>query len=140
MLEAENFFHKMLTPGGGGFSHIHENDGTLFADQVGPIHVTPFFRNSHVCGDEGDKMHQCNYMEAELFVDGRLNSCTSNPFLVTAWCVKIAKKTQQPTLERCTTKMKSPFPGHKNADEHTIFLTLHYLRPIPEISADERLR
>ena len=69
---------------------------------------------------------------AELFVDGRLNSCPTNPFMIPAWCVKIAKKTQQPSPERCTTKVKFPFSGHKNADEHTIFLILHYLRPTPK--------
>ena len=52
--------------------------------------------------------------------------------MIPAWCVKIAKKTQQPSLERCTTKVKFAFSGHKNTDEHTIFLTLHYLRPTPK--------
>ena len=28
--------------------------------------------------------------------------------------------------------MKFPFSGHKYADEHTIFLTLHYLRATPK--------
>ena len=51
----------MLTVVGGlhadaGLSHINENDGTLFADQVGPNHATQYFRSSHVCGDEGDKL------------------------------------------------------------------------------------
>ena len=78
---------------------------------------------------KGTSLHLCNYMGAELFVDGRLNSCPSNPFMITAWCVQIAKKTQEPSLERCTTKVNFPFSGHKNADEHTIFLTLHYLSP-----------
>ena len=80
---------------------------------------------------KGTSLHPCNYMEAELLVDGRLNSCPNNPFMIPAWCVEIAKKTQQPTLERCTTKVKFPFLGHKNADEHMI-LALHYLRPIPK--------
>ena len=75
-------------------------------------------------------LHLCNYMGTELFVDVRLNSCPSYPFMITAWFVKNAKRTLQPSLERCTTKVKSPFSGHKNADEHTILLTLHYLRPI----------
>ena len=48
--------------------------------------------------------------------------------MITARCVKMAKKTQQPSLERCTTKVKFPFSGHKNADEHTVFVTPHYLR------------
>ena len=64
-----------------------------------------------MCGDEGDKLAPCNHMGAELFVDGRLNSCPSNPFLIPAWCRKIAKKTLQPTLERCTTKITIPFSG-----------------------------
>ena len=81
---------------------------------------------------KGTSLHLCNYMGVELFVDGRLNSCPRNPFMISAWCVKIAKKTQQPSLERCTTRVKFPFSGHKNADEHTIFLTLHYLRPTPK--------
>ena len=39
LLQAAIFLHTMLTPGGGlhadaGLSHIYENDGTLFADQV----------------------------------------------------------------------------------------------------------
>ena len=51
--------------------------------------------------------------------------------MIPAWCVKSAKKTQQPSLERCTTKVKFPFSGHNNADEHTVFLTLRYLRPTP---------
>ena len=72
-------------------------------------------------------LHLRNYVGAEWFVEGRLNSCPSNPFMIPAWCVKIAKKTQQPSLERCTTKVKFPFAGHKNADEHTIFLAIHYL-------------
>ena len=77
-------------------------------------------------------LHLCNYMGAELVADGRLNSCHSNPFMILAWCVKVAKKIQQPSLERCTTKVKFPFSGHKNADEHTIFFTLHFLRPTPK--------
>ena len=61
-----------------------------------------FFRSGHVCGDEGDKLAPVNYMGAELFVDGRLNSCPSNPFMIPAWCVKIVKKVEQPSLERRT--------------------------------------
>ena len=72
---------------------------------------------------KGTSLHLCNYTGAELFVDGRLNSWPSHPFMITAWCVK---KTQQPSLERF------PFSGHKKADEHTIFPTLHYLRPTPK--------
>ena len=61
MLEAEIFLHKMLTPGGGldadaGLSHIKENDGTLFADQVVQSERFNFFRSGHVRGDEGDKL------------------------------------------------------------------------------------
>ena len=53
MLEAENFLHKMLTPGGGlhadaGMNHIHENDGTLFADQVVQSMLLNFSEQSRV--------------------------------------------------------------------------------------------
>ena len=51
----------MLTAGGGlhadaGLSHIFENDGTLFADQVVHSMRLNFFRSSHVRGDEGNKL------------------------------------------------------------------------------------
>ena len=81
---------------------------------------------------KGTSLHLFNYMGAELFVDGRLNSCPSNPFMIPAWCVKIAKKTQRPSCERCTTQVKFPFSGQKNADEHTIFVTPHFSRPTPK--------
>ena len=91
-----------------------------------------FFGAVTCVATKGTSLHFCNHRGAELFVDGRLNSCPSNPFTILAWCVKIEKKTQQPSLERCATKVKFLFSGHKNADEHTIFLTLHYLRPTPK--------
>ena len=60
MLEAEMFLHKMLTPGfclhaDADLSHIFENDGTLFADQVVQS-IRHIFRSRHVCDDEGDKL------------------------------------------------------------------------------------
>ena len=60
MLVAEIILHTMLTLGGGphadaGLSHIHENDGTLFADHVVQS-MRLFFRSGHVCGDEGEQL------------------------------------------------------------------------------------
>ena len=98
-LEAEIFLHKMLTPGGGlhagaGLSHTYENDGALFADQVVQPPRLNFF-GAVTCVAAGEtSLHLCNYIGAELFVDGRMNSCPSNPFMIPALCVKIAKKTQ----------------------------------------------
>ena len=71
-------------------------------------------------------LHLCNSMGAELFVDGRLNSCPSNPFMTPAWCVKIGKKTQPPSLEPVYNQ------SHKNADEHTILLDTSLLEADPE--------
>ena len=89
-------------------SHLCKNDGTLFADQVVQSMRLYFFGAVTCVATKGTSLHLCNKMEAELFVDGRLNSCPSNPFMIPAWCVKIAKKTQQPSLERCTIKSEVP--------------------------------
>ena len=77
-----------------------------------------FFGTVTCVATKETSLHLCNNMGAELFVDGRLNSCPSNLVMIPAWCVKIAK-IQQPSLEQCATKVKFPFSGHKNADEHT---------------------
>ena len=83
-----------------------------------------FFGQSRVW-DEGDKL-------ALVQLNGGGVVRRRSPFMIPAWCVKVAKKTQQPSLERCATKVKFPFSDHKNADEHTIFLTLHYFWPTPK--------
>ena len=122
MLEADIFLRKMLTLGGGlladaGLSHVFENGGTLFADQVvQSMRLHNIFGAVTCVATKGTSLYLCNCMGAELFVDGRLNSCPSNPFMIPAWCVKIGKKTQQPTLERCRVKVKFLFSDHKNAD------------------------
>ena len=95
-----------------------------------------FFRSGHVCGDEG----QANYMAVELFVDGRLNSCPRNPFMILAWCVKIAKKTQQPSLVLCTTKVKFSFSWPQERRRAHDLLDTSLLEADPESSAGERPR
>ena len=75
-----------------GLSHICENDGTLFADQVVQCMRLIFSERLRVWRQRRQALHLCNYMEAEVFVDGRLYVCHRNPFIIHAWCVKIAKK------------------------------------------------
>ena len=85
MLEAEISLQQMLTINGGlladaGLSHIYENDGTLLADPVVQSRAT-LFRSTCVSTKE-TSLHLCNYMEAGLFSDGRVNSCPSNLFMI----------------------------------------------------------
>ena len=117
------------TLGGGlhadpGLSHIYENDGTLFADQVVQPMRLHFFRAVTCVPTKATSLHLCNYMEAEVFVDGCLNSCPSNPFMIPAWCVKIAKKTQRP---------------QERGQAHDV-LDTSLFEADPESSADDRRR
>ena len=76
VLEAVIFSQKMLTPGGGlhadaGLSHISENDGTLFADQV--VHSTRLDSSSRSrVTAKGTSLQLHGRI---FFVDDRLNSC-----------------------------------------------------------------
>ena len=86
MLEAENLMHKMLTLclADAGFSHNYENDGTLFSDQVVQSMRLNIFGAVRCVSTKGASLHLCNYIEGELFVDGRLNSCPSIPLMIPA--------------------------------------------------------
>ena len=70
-------------------------------------------------------------METELFVDGRLISCSSHSFMIPAWCLKAVKRAQQQTLELCETTVASLFAGHKNSDGDMVFLKRHFLKRMP---------
>ena len=61
-------------------------------------------------------------VETELFVDGRLISCSSHSFMIRAWCLETVKKAQQQTLELCETTVASLFSGRKHSDGDTVFL------------------
>ena len=72
-------------------SHYRERRHSV-CGPCGPIHATQIFGAVTCVATKGTSLHLCNHMGAELFVDGRLNSCPSNPFMIPAWCVKIAEE------------------------------------------------
>ena len=86
MLEAVIFLHKMLTLGGGLDADLSHFLGKRrhFADHVVQSVRLNFFGAVMFVATKGTSLHLCNCMGAELFVDGRLDSCPSNPFMIPA--------------------------------------------------------
>ena len=113
LAEEEHFLHKMLKLGGGlhadvGLSHVCETDDTLIADQVVQCMRLIFSEQSRVWRRRRQACTCATYMEAELFVDGRLYVCHRNPFHYHRLVREDCKKTSQPSFERCTNIVKFP--------------------------------